>query len=180
MNATRFTCIPDTELDRIIFQVARHRGQATGTGCIPWTGGRDRYGYGRVTLRNLGDIKQVDTGAHRVFWVIERGPIIDKSAVIDHLCRNRACVNTDHMELVSDRTNTMRGAIPLQNRARLGLPVPRQNRPRSRKERTHCSNGHEWVSENIYERVTKEGYVRRTCKICARERSMKWKARRVA
>jgi hypothetical protein len=46
--------------------------------------------------------------AHRVFWVERFGPI-PEGLQIDHLCRVTACVNTDHLELVTHTENTRRG-----------------------------------------------------------------------
>ena len=48
--------------------------------------------------------------AHRVSYKAFKGPI-QAGFVIDHLCRNRACVNPEHLEAVSSRTNTLRGAM---------------------------------------------------------------------
>jgi len=39
------------------------------------------------------------------------GPVPD-GLELDHLCRNRYCVNPHHLEAVSHRTNVLRGFIP--------------------------------------------------------------------
>lgn len=66
-------------------------------GCWVWQRSMSQ-GYGRCAD---------GTGAHRVFWERSRGPI-PQDLEIDHLCRNRACVNPDHMELVTHRENMQR------------------------------------------------------------------------
>lgn len=71
------------------------------TGCWDWTGYVTPKGYGRF----LRDGEQL---AHRVFYKRRHGSI-PQGAVLDHLCRNRRCVNPDHLEPVSNRENIMRG-----------------------------------------------------------------------
>lgn len=129
------------------------------SGCWEWTGALDRYGYGksRITLDGV----RRHTGSHRISWLIFRGDITDQELQLDHLCRNRRCVNPDHLELVTSYENYLR-SVPFidsgDDRSR------RRGRPK--KVRTHCAHGHPWTSDNIYVRVTKEGYVSETCKEC--------------
>jgi hypothetical protein len=69
--------------------------------CWTWTG-KKRAGYGRLKV----DGRQLS--AHRVAYELLIGPIPD-GAQLDHLCRNRACVNPGHLEPVTARTNILRG-----------------------------------------------------------------------
>ena len=66
------------------------------TGCWNWLGSIMKNGYG------------VDT-PHRTMWKRERGPIPAKMT-IDHLCRNRKCINPNHLEVVTQAENVQRGA----------------------------------------------------------------------
>jgi hypothetical protein len=73
----------------------------TDAGCWEWQGTLSVEGYGVLRI----DYAQVK--AHR--WVYEQrvGPIPD-GLVIDHLCRNRRCVNPDHLDVVTLGENTRR------------------------------------------------------------------------
>lgn len=81
-----------------------------GAGCINWPG-PFHHGYGTI---NSG-------GAHRIAWSIGNGSKpIPAGAEIDHLCRNRRCVNPDHLEAVTRSENLRR-----MNRARMAdKPAP--------------------------------------------------------
>lgn len=72
-------------------------------GCWLWGGCLTKDGYGKIQTR-----EKPYTSAHRYFYEKKNGAIpADK--IIDHLCRNRRCVNPCHMELVSNTENIRRG-----------------------------------------------------------------------
>jgi hypothetical protein len=70
--------------------------------CWVWTGAKV-YGYGRINAPGFSTL------AHRWVWENLVGPIPD-GLTLDHLCRNRACVNPDHLEPVPMKINAERGA----------------------------------------------------------------------
>lgn len=116
------------------------------TGCWEWSGARDRGGYGRFTFR--GRLH----AAHRVAYELFVGPI-PEGLDIDHLCRVRNCVNTEHLEPVTTRENIVRGLAP----ALAGLRMA---------SKTHCPRGHEYTEANTY--IAPTGG--RLCRTCNRDR----------
>lgn len=73
------------------------------TGCWEWQHQTIRNGYGRGSFGGVAKL------AHRHYYEQARGPIPDGTE-LDHLCRNRRCVNPEHLEPVTRATNTRRGA----------------------------------------------------------------------
>ena len=73
--------------------------------CLVWGGEDNGRGYGYITLRLDGTRKR--TGAHRAAWICANGDIPGMMD-IDHLCKQKRCINTRHMELVSVSVNTYR------------------------------------------------------------------------
>lgn len=73
------------------------------SGCRIWVRGLTRGGYGVVSIRNKAHY------VHRLAYETFVGPI-PEGLVIDHLCRNRACVRPDHLEVVTYQVNLNRGS----------------------------------------------------------------------
>lgn len=69
--------------------------------CIEWPGAT-RAGYG---VKKVGNTTQ---SAHRYVWEQVTGKKIPKGKQLDHLCRNRMCVNPKHLEIVDPSQNKLR------------------------------------------------------------------------
>lgn len=111
-------------------------------GCWEWVGAHKQAGYGQWGRTDC---------AHRVMYEKVRGPI-PKWLHLDHLCRNKGCVNPDHLEAVTQRENTLRGESPAAQRARA----------------THCKNGHPYDGTNTYNRPDRPIGRGRYCRACRR------------
>lgn len=112
--------------------------------CWEWTAAKTSKvpgkGYGVIRVNGRCVV------AHRLAWELLVGTI-PADRVVDHLCRNRLCVNPDHMEIVTFAENVRRGSS--------GLYL---------KHKTHCKRGHAFTPDNIY---PKDGR-HRECRTCRR------------
>lgn len=114
-------------------------------GCWLWTGHTRKDGYGVVDERGKKYL------AHRVSYLLLRGEI--PTDTLDHVCRNKTCVNPHHLEAVSRGENVMRGeTISARNAAK-----------------THCVKGHPFDEENTRVSYFAGRAPRRSCRACDRE-----------
>ena len=87
--------------------------------CWQWQGYLT-HGYGHLSIGPRGEAVQVP--AHRFSYELFVGPIPD-NLEIDHLCRNRGCVNPEHLEPVTRKDNILRGrGLSAQNARRVTCP----------------------------------------------------------
>ena len=129
------------------------------SGCWLWTGAIDHKGYARYVVDgSRSAIARVKRG-HRIAYAALVGPIRDE---LDHLCRVRCCINPAHLEDVDHRTNVLRGDARGAVAVRTDL----------------CSRGHDLTLDEPHVKRTPEGF--RICRVCARERTKEWNARRRA
>lgn len=120
-------------------------------GCHIWIAATNSSGYGVFVVNG----RQVY--AHRVAWALGNDATLSTALSIDHLCRNRRCVNPLHLDAVTMRVNTER-------------------QPARTRTRTLCPQGHPYSGENLY--VFPDG--RRACRICTREAQVRHQAKKKA
>ena len=106
--------------------------------CWVWDKAKDSCGYGNVWL--AGKMYKV----HRVVYEEIIGPI-PAELELDHLCRNRACYNSEHLEAVTHMENMRRG---------------------KQARKTQCPQGHLYSGDNLYTRKREGGSKARYCKTC--------------
>lgn len=117
-------------------------------GCREWVAARDRHGYGRFNL--AGRCWE----AYKLAWE-EKFGTVPEGLELDHLCRNRACVNPDHLEPVTHAENQRRSVQPSASW-------------------THCVNGHEFSEANTY--IRPRGG--RSCRRCTAESQRRYQERK--
>lgn len=110
------------------------------TGCWIWGDSTKPDGYGRFHYKASGRRSVL---AHRYAFEKLSGPI-PEGLELDHLCRNKACVNPDHLEPVTHAVNVNRGSAATK---------------------LYCVNGHPLFGPNMRLDL-KRG--KRHCKTCNR------------
>ena len=113
----------------------------TKSDCHEWNGHVTKNGYG-LTYCN-----KKTCYVHRLVYEYYFGSI-PTGFQIDHLCKNRKCMNPNHLEAVTQKENILRsdGITAIQSR------------------QTHCVHGHPLSGDNLYVSPKKH----RSCKTCRR------------
>lgn len=99
--------------------------------CWNWTGSLQSSGYGCWTFNGKRVL------AHRVAYERLVGPI-PAGLQIDHLCRNKVCVNPDHLEPVTAAVNMSRTPQALATHCHKGHPLSGSNLGRTGKGSRRC------------------------------------------
>ena len=110
------------------------------TRCWEWLRRKNRWGYAAAKR----DGRTVEM--HRyVYEQLERA--VPAGLELDHICRNRGCVNPDHLEPVTHSENMRRGDL-------------------ANRRKTHCPQGHAYAEHAYLWRG------RRYCRVCQEARSL--------
>lgn len=111
--------------------------------CLVWRGGKGKRGYGRFWDKGRLYL------SHR--WLYEQAKgHVPEGLQLDHTCKNKLCVNLNHLEAVTPSENTKRG-------------------PTANGSKTHCIRGHPLSGPNLYVRP---GGMRQ-CRACRLESRVK-------
>lgn len=119
--------------------------------CWPWKGALSSRGYGRIQTPWSSSAP-----AHKVSLLLA-GTAIPRGFVVDHVCRNRACVNPAHLRVVTAKENALENSasVVAVNAAK-----------------THCKNGHVLTPDNLTATGLRRGW--RLCRICQRAHGLRF------
>jgi len=90
------------------------RSKVDSDGCWIWQGFLNQWGYGRATT--VIDGKKCALMAHRLSLLAFKDIIVKKGYSVDHLCRKPACVNPEHLDVVTMAENNRRNPNWFGNR----------------------------------------------------------------
>lgn len=113
-------------------------------GCWIWQRSLTSKGYAKVKTGSRTDNTRKTAIAHRLMYELLVGEI-PANHELDHLCKQRNCINPDHLEPVLHRENVLRGNGLAGMNAR----------------KTHCKQGHEYTESN-----TRMYGNKRRCRAC--------------
>lgn len=116
------------------------------TECWEWKSSLMSTGYGSFSINDKNYL------AHRMSYSLFHGEI-EKGLVIDHICRNRSCVNPMHLRQVTMRTNALENSLSISS---------------TNHKKNVCKNGHSLSDENLCNYPSDK---HRRCRVCVNNRS---------
>jgi len=120
----------------------------------------NHHGYAKISTGQV-DRRPKPKLAHVASYELLVGPV-PGGRQLDHLCRNKMCINPDHLEPVTPRENVLRGETIVAANV----------------QKTHCHQGHPLSGANLY--VAAADPSRRHCRACRAERTRQYVVRKRA
>jgi hypothetical protein len=161
---------PRTPVPATLSELYQRAVYAPRSGCLLWDGRMNQDGYGQIGI-SRNHAAELGIGqtilVHRLAWELANGPI-QPGLQIDHICRNRPCINVEHLEAVTSSENVRRSDAPVLSAFRLQAQRALQREA----YKTHCVHGHALTPDNVY--ADRRGF--RSCRTCQNERSRVWRA----
>ncbi len=157
MNVSEAFSDNPTLLDRFWDRVE----QGPDSSCWSWNGTIAGNGYARFQWPNGSPARSI--AAHRLAWVLCHKEDVPAGLDLDHLCRNRGCVNPAHLEPVSRSENNRRGRVGKVARLR-------------NLAKTHCPQGHPYDEANTFRQTSGA----RGCRACRAAITARWRQRQKA
>ena len=115
--------------------------------CWIWEGGTNGF-YGMFSIKIDGRWR--NRGAHKISWELFNKATVLKGFFVDHMCRNKLCVNPRHLQIVT----------PLESQ--------HVSTDKTTATKTHCKHGHSLKDARLVHRSN--GYVTRVCRVCDAKR----------
>lgn len=103
MSGHDWKALPEVShlLDEVAIERFWAKTEKQDNGCIFWIACKVKNGYGMFQLGG----KMVR--AHQIAWYLKHG-LMPPMLVIDHTCKNKMCVNVEHLEAVTSSENKRR------------------------------------------------------------------------
>ncbi len=120
-------------------------------GCWKWTGSKKPNGYGQI---NSGGKFGKPVSAH-VAVLYLHGQQIKKGFCVDHICKNRCCVNPAHLRIVTNQQNTIENS---------------DSTAAKNSVKTQCPQGHKYGGYNLVRGSKGE----RRCRKCIQKYQRNW------
>ena len=98
-NDLAIMSMTEDDVDRFMSKIEKSED-----GCWNWTAAKKHDGYG------MFGVGKVTVLVHRIACWLAHGAPLEGRPTVDHLCKNRACVNPNHLRWASSKEQNSFGA----------------------------------------------------------------------